>query len=429
MKYTIFEMILLFYAYSFFGWFGETAVVTIRKKHFRNRGFINSPFCFIYGFAGFLMTFFLQELRLYPFFLFLGCMIIATVVEWYTGKTLEKLNQKKWWDYSNLRFNIDGYICLQYSLLWGLLGFLAVYRVNDLLIMIFRYLPPALQLIISLILLIIGGLDLFCTIAILLHLEKYFVKAFEWNKKLHDTVERFGLFLSNRTKRRIREAYSLEKASLHAKRSPDAIGVFDMFWLFVLGAVGGDLFETLFCRLKDGIWMSRSSLVIGPFSIVWGFAVMAFIVLLYKNAENSDSSIFVMGVLMGAAYEYICSVFSEIVFGTIFWDYSNLPFNLGGRINLLYCFFWGIAAWVLLKVFYPHMRSFIRWIRKRTGVWLTVIFFIFMLFDFVLSGFAMIRYVERSEGVKAQNVTEQKIDDYYTDEKMEQIYPNMKIVK
>lgn len=50
------------------------------------------------------------------------------------------------------------------------------------------------------------------------------------------------------------------------------------------------------------------------------------------------------GTFIGGAYEYICSVFTEIVFGKIFWDYLGLPFNLGGRINLLYCFFWGIAT-------------------------------------------------------------------------------------
>lgn len=50
------------------------------------------------------------------------------------------------------------------------------------------------------------------------------------------------------------------------------------------------------------------------------------------------------GTFIGGAYEYICSVFTEIVFGKIFWDYRGLPFNLGDRINLLYCFFWGIAT-------------------------------------------------------------------------------------
>ena len=60
--------------------------------------------------------------------------------------------------------------------------------------------------------------------------------------------------------------------------------------------------------------------------------------------DHSDGFVFAFGTLIGGAYEYICSVFTEIVFGKIFWDYRGLPFNLGGRINLLYCFFWGIAT-------------------------------------------------------------------------------------
>ncbi len=429
MKYTIFEMILLFYVHSFFGWCLESAFATIQKKQFRNRGFITGPFCFIYGFTGFLLTFFFQELRMYPGYLFLQCTIVATAVEWFTGKTLEKLNHKKWWDYSDHKFNLDGYICLTYSLLWGTLGFLAVAVVNDFLIGFFEHLPAVLQMVLALGLLIGGGVDLILTIAILLHLENNFTKIFLWNSRLHERADQCADFLASKIKARIRKAYSLEKASYHAMETSDALSLFECFWLFILGAVGGDLLETVYCRLRAGVWMSRSSLVIGPFSIVWGFAVMAFILLLHRNAEKPDRYIFGAGVLLGAAYEYICSVFSEIVFGTIFWDYSDIPFNLGGRINLLYCFFWGIAAWFLLKVLYPHMYRLILWIRKKTGIWLTVVFLVFMIFDFVLSGMTMIRYVERSEGVSAANELERTLDTYYDDDKMEQIYPNMQIVE
>ena len=90
--------------------------------------------------------------------------------------------------------------------------------------------------------------------------------------------------------------------------------------------------------------MSRSSLVWGPFSIVWGGAIAAATVLLYKYKDRSDRFLFLMGTVLGGVYEYLCSVLSEMVFGTVFWDYSKIPFNLGGRINLLYCFFWGFAA-------------------------------------------------------------------------------------
>ena len=84
--------------------------------------------------------------------------------------------------------------------------------------------------------------------------------------------------------------------------------------------------------------MRRSSVIWGQFSIVWGLAIAIVTAMLYKYREKSDSFLFIMGTCLGGAYEYLCSVFTEIVFGKIFWDYSKIPFNLGGRINLLYCY-------------------------------------------------------------------------------------------
>ena len=83
---------------------------------------------------------------------------------------------------------------------------------------------------------------------------------------------------------------------------------------------------------------------------MWGLAIAAVTALLYKYRNRSQQFLFWMGTFLGGAYEYICSVFTEIVFGTVFWDYSDIPFNLGGRINLLYCFFWGFAAVAWFKI-------------------------------------------------------------------------------
>ena len=126
MEYTFYELSVIFFVWSFLAWMAETAVATFKEKDFKNRGFVSGPFCFIYGFTGVLLTVFLQELQQNTFFLFLGCCVIATAVEWYAGKLLARMKQKKWWDYSGKRWNFDGYICLQYSLLWGLLGFFVV---------------------------------------------------------------------------------------------------------------------------------------------------------------------------------------------------------------------------------------------------------------------------------------------------------------
>ena len=117
--------------------------------------------------------------------------------------------------------------------------------------------------------------------------------------------------------------------------------------------------------------MSRSSLVWGPFSIVWGFGAVLLTAVLYKYRDRSDRYVFLVGTVAGGAYEYICSVLSELVFGTVFWDYSHLPFNLGGRINLRYCFFWGIAAVVWLKGCYPILSRWIERIPRRVGKVLT----------------------------------------------------------
>ena len=118
---------------------------------------------------------------------------------------------------------------------------------------------------------------------------------------------------------------------------------YKLFSLFFIGAFLGDITETIFCRITAGVWMSRSSVIYGPFSIVWGLGCAFLTLLLYRYRNKSDGSIFLAGTLLGGAYEYICSVFTEMVFGTIFWDYSGFAFNLGGRINLLYCFFCGMA--------------------------------------------------------------------------------------
>ena len=79
----------------------------------------------------------------------------------------------------------------------------------------------------------------------------------------------------------------------------------------------------------------------GPFSTSWGLGCALLTLFLYRYRNRSDRHIFLAGTLLGGAYEYVCSVFTELVFGTVFWDYSGFAFNLGGRINLLYCFFWG----------------------------------------------------------------------------------------
>ena len=100
------------------------------------------PLCACYGITAVLLTVGLPELRGNYFFLFLGSAICSTVVEWIAGHLLEKATHTRWWDYSNRRGNLDGYICVGAFLLWGVLGLAAVQWINPLLLALYRWLPP-----------------------------------------------------------------------------------------------------------------------------------------------------------------------------------------------------------------------------------------------------------------------------------------------
>ena len=135
-----------------------------------------------------------------------------------------------------------------------------------------------------------------------------------------------------------------------------------------------------------------------------------------------------MGTLLGGAYEYVCSVLTELVFGKVFWDYSHIPFNLDGRVNLLYCFFWGIAAVIWIKLLYPKLSAWIEKIPKKWGYILTWILAVFMAVNMLVSVIALIRYDVRAGGPAAESGWEHIIDTHFDDERMERIYPNAKPV-
>ena len=426
MHYNLTNLAILFFCYSFLGWGIETSVASVKHKCYRNRGFLSGPFCLIYGFSGIVLSTFLYELRSAPFFLFLGSAIISTFIEWMTGRLLEQVRHKKWWDYSKKRWNLDGYICLQYSILWGILGYIAIQWGNTLILWLWQFIPTFVTYIILWTLTAICCMDITASVLTILHLEHKSPTLIRLNRELFLFKTSFGRALTAHIRRRIQKAYPATATNKVISTSATKLPFSEFIWLFILGAFLGDIVETIFCRLTVGVWMSRSSVVWGPFSIVWGLAIALVTTLLFKSKGKSDRHLFILGTLLGGAYEYSCSVFTEIVFGTVFWDYSHLPFNLGGRINLLFCFFWGIVAVVWIKMIYPVLSSWIEKITYKKGVIITWCFVVFMTFNILMSGLALSRYSQRQNGLKAQNSVERYIDQQFPDQRMEMIYPNAK---
>ena len=222
-----------------------------------------------------------------------------------------------------------------------------------------------------------------------------------------------------------------ENAGAEARVFAQGCSFYKLVSLFFIGAFLGDITETIFCLATTGMLMSRSSVVYGPFSIVWGLGCALLTLFLYRYRTKSDGYIFAAGTLLGGVYEYVCSVFTELAFGTVFWDYSGFAFNLGGRVNLLYCFFWGIAAVVWLKLIYPLLSNLIEKLPLKTGRILCNCMIVFMILNMLLSSLALARYSQRLSvpgGIEAENALELYLDQHFTDERMERIYPNLKVV-
>lgn len=427
MSETFYNVIWLFFAYSFLGWLGETALAAVIEKKYVDRSLLFGPLCTVYGVAGILITFALEDLVGNWFFLILFSAVYATVVEWVAGHLLVRFTHTRWWDYSALPWNLDGHVSLPTSLVWGVLGAVAVKWIMPLMGSLGSWIPPLVSHILLWSLLGIFALDCFATALTLAGTVHALPRVEELGNKLAAFSVRLGGWVLRRTEGRIQRAYP--KADFHAKpRERAAVfaagcGFHKLFWIFLIGAFLGDLVETLFCRATAGVWMSRSSVVWGDFSLVWGIALALASLFLYRYREHSDTFLFLAGTLLGGAYEYFCSVFTELAFGVVFWDYSHLPFNLGGRVNLLYCFFWGIAAVIWIRVCYPRISGLIEKVPQKLGRSLTWVMVVFMVCDVAVSGLALARQQSRAQGLPPRNAVEEYMDLHFGDERLSKVYP------
>ena len=135
------------------------------EERFVNRGMVNGPFCVIYGIAAALITATTGELH--GFWLFLDCVILATVIEWVAGHLIERWYRERWWNYEIFRWNLDGYISLPTSLFWGALGVLVARFGNRLLLSLFGMLPSLLGRLTVFILTGLIAVDIIATAAVL----------------------------------------------------------------------------------------------------------------------------------------------------------------------------------------------------------------------------------------------------------------------
>lgn len=208
---------------------------------------------------------------------------------------------------------------------------------------------------------------------------------------------------------------------------PQELSLQMLLIIFVAGGFLGDIAETIFCYLKYQKWMCRSSFVYGQISAVWGLAFVFASMLAEALTGRSVLIIFLAGAVLGSFFEYSCSVVLEKVFGVTFWDYSKFKYNLGGRINLQYSLFWGLATVIWIDHIYPLVLRAMEAIPASVLNHACDVLLSLLVVDTVLSIMALKRYGARRKGIAAQNKVAEYIDKYFSDERVEWTYPHMKV--
>lgn len=130
-----------FFIYAFLGWCVEVVYAAVNHGKFVNRGFLNGPVCPIYGFGVVAVLYLLTPLKDNLLLLYAGSVLLTSFLELFTGFAMDKLFHHKWWDYSNNPLNIGGYVCLKFSLLWGLACVLVVDAVEPPIAALVLHLP------------------------------------------------------------------------------------------------------------------------------------------------------------------------------------------------------------------------------------------------------------------------------------------------
>ena len=170
--YSICFYFIMFYFYSIFGWLVECTACSIQhKKLIYNRGFLIGPYCPIYGFGAMYMYLFLNRYSNDPIILFVMAVVGTSLLEYITSYLMEKIFKARWWDYSHMKYNIEGRICLQNALLFGILGIIFIYLINPIFISLLNKLPDTFIIVLGIILFVLFLIDFILSFTIISKLK------------------------------------------------------------------------------------------------------------------------------------------------------------------------------------------------------------------------------------------------------------------
>lgn len=242
-----------------------------------------------------------------------------------------------------------------------------------------------------------------------------------------------------------------EKTSETKKKTLTIMGIsiWRILAYFIIYSFLGYIIETLFGIATKGVWESRQSFLYGPFCAIYGLGAVIMIVFLHRFGKKYNS-LFIGGFIIGSITEYLVSLIGEMILGVKWWDYSNMPLNIGGRICVYFSIFWGFLGIYLIASVNPKVDRLINWIKNKFSslktlkvITLTTIIVLFI--DCIITGFAISFFLLRMIVKNDINVDNKDaiiaeydkiygneklsnfIYKYWGDYKMIRTFPNLKV--
>ncbi len=246
----------------------------------------------------------------------------------------------------------------------------------------------------------------------------------------------------NKTKKIKKEAETNKRATIMG------LSIWRILAYFIIYSIVGYIIETIFGIITKGVWESRQSFLYGPFCAIYGVGAVIMIIFLHGYSKKY-TRLFLGGFIVGSIVEYLVSWIGEMILGVKWWDYSNMPLNINGRICVYFSIFWGFLALYLIGSFNPRIDRLIDWFKNKFSLKFlkiaTSTVTTFLLIDCIITGvalsFFLIRMVAKNDlNVNNKQAVIQKYDDiydnetlskfvykYWGDRKMIRTFPNLKV--
>ena len=229
----------------------------------------------------------------------------------------------------------------------------------------------------------------------------------------------------------------------------NGISIWRILAYFIIYSVAGYIIETLYGMITKGVWESRQSFLYGPFCGIYGLGAVVMIVCLHKFPKKFNA-LFIGGFIVGSVVEYVVSFAGEMLLGVKWWDYSNMPLNINGRICVYFSVFWGFLGIYLIASLNPKVDRIINWIKGKFKTYkglktCVVTVFVLLMIDCIATGFAieffLVRVIvqhdinvankeqviEQYDKIHGNENLSKFIYEFWGDKKMIRTFPNLKV--